>query len=247
VCAAAIARVNGDDARVTDLPQQGRRVGRDVQRWTATTNGPYSDDPYYLRVTKDQGPDGPTKYAIGDSGPSTSTSAASWTRASSSWSGSAIKRPDRPGDPQHRSRSSTRACGPGGFWHRYDFDGYGERRDGRSWRLFDDDTRRTLGRAVADLRRRARRVRAARRSAGRSALLQDMAQTANGGGMLPEQVWDGVRRPAKTGFKQGEGTFSATPLAWTHAQLVRLAWSAEAGAPGRAPAGRGRSYLNRTR
>jgi glucoamylase len=34
----------------------------------------------------------------------------------------------------------------------------------------------------------------------------------------------------------GEGTFSATPLAWTHAQLVRLAWSAEAGVPVESPA-----------
>ena len=46
--------------------------------------------------------------------------------------------------------------------------------------------------------------------------------------MIPEQVWDG--RPP-TRFPAGEGTFSATPLAWSHAQLVRLAWSIEAGAP----------------
>ena len=46
--------------------------------------------------------------------------------------------------------------------------------------------------------------------------------------MLPEQVWDGrppTPRPA------GEGTRSATPLAWTHAQFIRLAWSIAAGAP----------------
>ena len=29
----------------------------------------------------------------------------------------------------------------------------------------------------------------------------------------------------------GEGTRSATPLAWTHAQFVRLAWSIDAGRP----------------
>jgi glucoamylase len=29
----------------------------------------------------------------------------------------------------------------------------------------------------------------------------------------------------------GEGTLSATPLAWTHAQFVRLAWSIDAGRP----------------
>ena len=45
--------------------------------------------------------------------------------------------------------------------------------------------------------------------------------------MLPEQVWDG-RAP---GADPGEGTRSATPLAWTHAQFVRLAWSIQAGKP----------------
>ena len=29
----------------------------------------------------------------------------------------------------------------------------------------------------------------------------------------------------------GTGTRSATPLAWTHAQFVRLAWSIDAGRP----------------
>ena len=39
--------------------------------------------------------------------------------------------------------------------------------------------------------------------------------------MMPEQVWE----------DGGEGTLSATPLAWTHAQFVRLAWSIDAGRP----------------
>ncbi|HJQ29163.1 MAG TPA: hypothetical protein VJ827_07460, partial [Rubrobacter sp.] len=34
-----------------------------------------------------------------------------------------------------------------------------------------------------------------------------------------------------TRFPRGEGTFSATPLAWTHAQYVRLAWSIQANRP----------------
>ena len=45
--------------------------------------------------------------------------------------------------------------------------------------------------------------------------------------MLPEQVWDG-RPPNES---EGEGTRSATPLAWTHAAFVRLAWSIQAGEP----------------
>jgi glucoamylase len=54
-----------------------------------------------------------------------------------------------------------------------------------------------------------------------------MAASANDGGMLPEQVWDS-RSPSRA---PGGGTRSATPLAWTHAQFVRLAWSIDAGRP----------------
>jgi glucoamylase len=50
--------------------------------------------------------------------------------------------------------------------------------------------------------------------------------------LLPEQVWD-HQPPSGNGppFTPGEPTFSATPLAWTHAQYIRLAWSIDAGAP----------------
>jgi glucoamylase len=58
-----------------------------------------------------------------------------------------------------------------------------------------------------------------------------MAGAANDGGMIPEQVWDGRPPTGQPGFEAGEGTFSATPLAWSHAQFVRLAWSMQAGRP----------------
>ena len=59
-----------------------------------------------------------------------------------------------------------------------------------------------------------------------------MAAAANDGDMLPEQVWAPDFPPAgQPGFPLGEGTFSATPLAWSHAQYVRLAWSIDAGHP----------------
>ena len=49
--------------------------------------------------------------------------------------------------------------------------------------------------------------------------------------MLPEQVWDENEPSGEPGFTTGEGTFSATPLAWTHAQYIRLAWSIDEGEP----------------
>ena len=51
--------------------------------------------------------------------------------------------------------------------------------------------------------------------------------------MLPEQVWDDAPPPGET---PGKGTRSATPLGWTHAQFVRLAWSIDAGKPVERPA-----------
>ena len=45
---------------------------------------------------------------------------------------------------------------------------------------------------------------------------------ANEGMMLPEQVWDKPHGPTGD-LKFGEGTGSATPLAWSMAQFIRLA------------------------
>jgi glucoamylase len=63
-----------------------------------------------------------------------------------------------------------------------------------------------------------------------------VAATANQGFMLPEQVWDEHDPSGQPGFPRGEGTFSATPLIWTHAQFIRLAWSIQQGTPVERPA-----------
>jgi glucoamylase len=50
---------------------------------------------------------------------------------------------------------------------------------------------------------------------------------ANEGRMIPEQIWDG---PESTGSMiRGEGTGSATPLAWSMAQFIRLHANVRAG------------------
>jgi glucoamylase len=61
-----------------------------------------------------------------------------------------------------------------------------------------------------------------------AARLGHIANTANDGLMLPEQVWDDQPPPGET---SGKGTRSGTPLAWTHGAFVRLAWSIDAGEP----------------
>jgi glucoamylase len=51
--------------------------------------------------------------------------------------------------------------------------------------------------------------------------VKGMELFANEGLMLPEQVWDGVGVNPH-GYVTGEGTNSATPLAWTHAEYIKL-------------------------
>ncbi|WP_412539257.1 glycoside hydrolase family 15 protein [Longispora sp. K20-0274] len=109
----------------------------------------------------------------------------------------------------------------GAMWYRYNHDAYGEKSDGspytgsggvgRLWPLLSGE------RGEYEL------------LAGRSAAshLATMAASANSGYMIPEQAWDRSSGP----FVFGEGTDSATPLAWSMAQFVRLALSIDAGTP----------------
>jgi glucoamylase len=55
-----------------------------------------------------------------------------------------------------------------------------------------------------------------------------MAAMASPGGMLPEQVWDAEPIPARHLFP-GEASGSAMPLAWAHAEFVKLLVSRQLG------------------
>ena len=52
--------------------------------------------------------------------------------------------------------------------------------------------------------------------------VRGMEGFANQGLMLPEQVWDGVGTNSRHVYKIGQGTDSATPLAWAHAEYLKL-------------------------
>lgn len=52
--------------------------------------------------------------------------------------------------------------------------------------------------------------------------VQAMEQFANDGLMLPEQVWDNVGKNDVYQYQQGAGTNGATPLAWSHAEYIKL-------------------------
>jgi|DewCreStandDraft_5_1066085.scaffolds.fasta_scaffold03257_4 glucoamylase len=103
-------------------------------------------------------------------------------------------------------------CGP--VWRRYNHDGYGEKADGTPY----DGT--GVGRAWPLLTGERGHYELA---AGRdpAPYLRAMECFANEGGLLPEQVWDTADIPAR-GLSLGRGTGAATPLAWAHAEYIKL-------------------------
>jgi glucoamylase len=233
VCAADIARRAGDRSAAARYRRTADEWQRKVEDWTVTTNGPLAPHPYYLRITKDGNPNAGTTYSIGDGGPS----AIDQRRVVDTSYLELVRLGVKPADDQTVVQSLAvvdRELGvdtPSGlFWHRFNFDGYGETREGGPWDLSPPDTFRTIGRIWPIFAgERGEYELAAGSSAG--APLDAVANAGNDGYMIPEQVWDENPPSGQPGFPRGEGTFSATPLAWSHAQFVRLAWSIDAGRP----------------
>jgi glucoamylase len=233
VTAADLARTAGADADAAQYEATADEWQRKVESWTATTNGPYSTGPYYLRLTKDADPNDGSTYSIGDSGPSAADERTVVDTSFLELVRLGVKRPDDPTILNSIAVADDRLAvdTPNGrFWHRFDFDGYGEQRNGAPWDSFPPDSQATLGRAWPIFAgERGEYQLAAGGSA--TANLAAMAGAANDGLLIPEQVWDDQPPSGQPGFPPGEGTLSATPLAWSHAQFVRLAWSIDAGRP----------------
>jgi glucoamylase len=233
VCAADLAQRNGDTASATTYLRYADAWQRSVQSWTATSNGPYSSSPYYLRLTKDAHPNKGTAYSVGDGGPSAIDQRAVVDPSFLELVRLGVKRAD---DPVIRNTIAVvdQQLGvttpTGTFWHRYNYDGYGEKRDGSPWDVSQPDTFQTIGRIWPIFAgERGEYQLAAGTSA--STRLSAMAGAANSGYLIPEQVWDNNAPSGSPGFAPGKGTFSATPLAWSHAQFIRLAWSIQASRP----------------
>jgi glucoamylase len=233
VCAAVVAERNGDAASAQRYRATADAWQARVKDWTVTTTGPYSPGPYFLRVTKDGNPNAGTTYAIGDSGPSMADQRSVVDPSFLDLVRLGVLPAYDPAVVNSLAVVDRQLGVPtanGLLWHRASFDGYGEKRDGSQWEFgLPDDSFITLGRAWPLLNgERGEYQLAAGDVAAAAGQLRTMASAAGPGAMLPEQVWD-TRPPAGTdGFVTGRPTFSATPLAWTHAQYLRLAWDVQA-------------------
>jgi glucoamylase len=111
----------------------------------------------------------------------------------------------------------------GPCWHRYNDDGYGEHADGSAY----DGT--GVGRAWPLLTGERGHYELAA-GADPLPLLLAMVRMASPGGMLPEQIWDAAPVPSR-GLEPGRPTGSAMPLAWAHAEYIKLVVSRSLGRP----------------
>lgn len=119
-------------------------------------------------------------------------------------------------------------------WRRYGRDGYGEDTAeglgynakgsnspdgrGRVWPIFTGERGQyELAKATTQGKLKDSDVQALR-----GTYVKAMELFANEGYMIPEQVWDGVGSNEGSHYVLGEGTNSATPLAWSHAEYVKL-------------------------
>lgn len=224
VCAAEIARINGDRSSAASYLETADKWTANVDRWTATKSG-FTARRHYLRITENEDPDDGAKMEINSSSLRVDerkiidAGFLELVRLG-------VKPPDDAliVDSLNLIDEMIKVETPAGdAWYRYNHDAYGETPAGERY-----DGRNGVGRLWTLLTgERGEYELAAGNIASARKRLDTMAGFANDGLMIPEQVWDLKRAPA--GFRFGAGTGAATPLAWSMAQFIRLAMSLERG------------------
>ena len=225
VCAAEIAKRNGDESSANTYLETADNWAANVDRWTATATG-FTARPHYIRITENQDPNDGAKMEINSSNLSVDESRIvdagflELVRLG-------VKDPRGPliVDSLAVVDQMISVKTPmGEAWYRYNHDAYGETPDGgkydgrngvgRLWTLLTGE-RGEYEIAIGDIASARKR-------------LDTMAGFANDGLMIPEQVWD-LKKAPNDAFRFGGGTGSATPLAWSMAQFIRLAMNIEKG------------------
>jgi glucoamylase len=232
IAAADLARINGDTTSASSWETTADTWRLSLAGWTSTTVGFWGGHQYYERINKTSNPNDNYQicnffqegcffaHDIVDFGfldlvrlgvrlPDESTISTSLSPSALAFDGN----------------STVQVALPNGdiYFHRYVHDNYGEsntdcggwpaggsNRFGRLWPVLSGE------RGEYEL------------ANGRSATpyLQSMADAANDGYFVPEQIWD-RQDPACYGL--GKPTGSASPLMWAEGQYVRLAQAIDAG------------------
>jgi glucoamylase len=225
VCAARIASSHDDTSSASAYLTTADEWAQRIERWTAT-RGRQGDGRYYLRITENDNPDDGAKIEI-----NSSNRIADERAILDAGFLELVRLGIKGADDQLIVESLALIdqlikveTANGTAWYRYNHDAYGERPDGGNY-----DGRTGVGRLWTLLTGERGEYDVARGDlAAARKRLDAMMVFANDGLMLPEQVWDRNESP-QPGLRFGEGTGSATPLAWSMAQFIRLAISIQQG------------------
>ncbi|MGA9997856.1 MAG: glycoside hydrolase family 15 protein, partial [Pyrinomonadaceae bacterium] len=240
VCAADIARRNGDEVSAKNYLTKADNWANNIERWTATTTGKHAVEPYYIRITANDNPNDGEGEEI-NSGGGTYDEREIVDAGFLELVRLGIKRADDPlilKSLEIVDRLIKVETPNGAAWYRYNHDAYGERNDGG-----DYDGRTGRGRLWTLLAGERGEFEIARGEIGSArARLDALMRFANDGGMIAEQIWDKKESPDAR-FRFGEGTGSATPLAWSMAQFIRLAVNIKVGRNTETPAVVASRYL----
>ncbi len=236
ICAAQFARIRGDEETARYLEEHCDFLESHVERWTCTTMGSLVPGitRHYIRITPVD-LNNPTQNADPNEGILALANQPPWGKQ---------QYPARdivdagflelvrygirsPSDPiildslkvvDAVLRTET-PFGPS--WHRYNFDGYGQKDDGspydgwgrgRLWPLLTGERGHYELAAGHDVR----------------PFLESMEKFASATAQLPEQVWDTTDIPAAH-MRFGRSTGSVKPLVWAHSEYVKLLRSASDG------------------
>jgi glucoamylase len=244
VCAAEIATRNGDRKSAERWLKTADEWEANIEKWTATTTGKYGDGNYYLRITANGKPDSGDKLELNNGGDvydERDIVDAGFLEL--------VRLGIKPADDPLIAKSLKvidsviKVDTPNGAsFFRYNHDGYGEMADGRRWNwdgkytgkghlwalLSGERGQYEIALSTLSTDKREENMAAAR------SRLDAMLGFANDGLMIPEQIWSINTSPVVDSqfippLKFGEGTGSATPLAWSMAQFIRLATNIKAG------------------
>jgi glucoamylase len=259
VAAGAIADLNGDAASARIYRATADHYQRSIKGWTVTTSGPYSAKPYFIRLSKSGDPNAAITYNLGNGGPDADQRAVV--------DAGFLELPRLgilPADDADVTNSVAvvdqviaRRTNSGTGFYRYGTsgpgteDGYGDCNtadgtdctiQGKPWAGVCDGQAQNHGSghlwpALAGERGEHELVTGSPATA--AGLLDGMAQTASGVGLIPEQAWENAdlaaspfdTQPecASIGFVNGKAVGSASPLTWSAASFARLSANLKAG------------------
>jgi glucoamylase len=246
VCAADIAKHVGETTEAEGYLEKADEFERKIENSMFTSAGEYGNGKYFLRITPDDNPNNGSKISDGNGALNNENENKIMDAGflelvrygvrepnDSRILDSIAKLDDTSINDKYRVKYDFQFENnqyPG--WRRYGCDGYGERTDnggnftgynqsnrGRVWPFLTGE------RGHYELERlkleKGSKLDKKDIEGLRDIYVKAMENFANEGLMIPEQVWDGIGANTQ-GFIKSEGTNSATPLAWSHAEYVKL-------------------------